>query len=586
MPNPITSGMQPVKIQGRSGFDKSFKNLLSAKVGTLVPVLCDPVIPGTRVDLRSALKVAMPPLASDTFMDLRLKLEAFFVPAQACYGGFNDWVSRRDISIDTGEHKKAILPYISGNRMNVATGDSRAEFMNPGTLLDYLGFKAPTLHVADADSIYLPNYNLLPLVAYHRIYDRFYRNSLIEKPLFNRPGSLVSPTFGSPLFNVGNLPYLTFVEGQEGAASLFINEYDPTSSSVVYDVPGIRPYLGDYYLADNVYDYDKEYANGAFCLRQRNFDADYFTTATPTAQKGDPAAVKFVVDSLSGEGEISIAAIRAMNALQLFRERNNYVDDNIHSYNRAHYGVNRAGYGESLPVFLGHGSVDVYSDPVAQTSQPSGNTSQNPLASTVGADFGRVSGNGQVELISGFEAPEFGYVMVIASLVPRATYSTGVNRHFLDLVNEGIGDIPDPILQGVGPQEVFNYELAATALNNVSPTSPEGWRSVFGYQQRFAHYMEKLDECHGLFRDGESLEAFTLQRGFQYAALSHGFLQIPTSFMDQVAATRGDISDYGYWLDIFHNYRVSMPLAAYSIPSLENPDGATEWVNKPGYNLR
>lgn len=588
MANPITSGVQPVKIQGRSGFDKSFKNLVSSYVGTLVPVLCDPVIPGTRVDLRSALKVAMPPLASDTFMDLRLKLEAFFVPASSLYGGFNDWVNRRDIATGSGTFKKAILPYISGNRLNYLANRYQSNpYMSPfspGKLLDFLGFKASDIHVAFEDGHYLPKYNLLPVLAYHRIYDRFYRNSLLEKPLFNRVRTVTDHSQPGQL-NAGNLPYVTFVEGDEAKASLLCTEVNTDGADPIAEtVPGISPYLGSTYTTDDAQCTEEE-LNGIFALRQRNFDADYFTTATPTAQKGDPAAVKFTVDSISNEGEITISAIRAMNALQIFRERNNYVDDNIHAYNRAHYGVNRTGYGESLPVFLGHGSVDVYSDPVSQTAQSSENTSQNPLAQ-VGADFGRAHGNGQVELIDGFEAPEFGYIMVIASLVPRATYSSGVNRHFLDLVNEGVGDIPDPILQGIGPQEVFEYELNPTVLQMVSPSDPEGWRRVFGYQQRFAHYMEKLDECHGLFVDGGSLESFALQRSFYYVQLGRSFTRIPESFMDQVSATRSSISNYGYWLDIFHNYRVSMPLAAYSIPTLENPDGATEWINKPGYNLR
>lgn len=584
MPNPITSGMQPVKIQGRSGFDKSFKNLLTAKVGTLVPVLCDPVIPGTRVDLRSALKVAMPPLASDTYMDLRLKLEAFFVPCSSLYGGFNDWIDRRDVQTADSRTHKAILPFIKGSRMNQVMKDPSCTLVDPGSLMDYLGFKSPRLTVADADSRYLPNYNLFPVLAYQRIYDRFYRNSLVEKPLFNKPAQMIYQD-DITRYNAGNLPYMTFVEGQEAWASLFTYEYEDGD---VYDnYMGIVPFLGGEYLSKNISDFDEPTANGLFSLRQRNFDADYFTTATPTAQKGDPAAVKFTVDAISREGEISIAAIRAMNALQQFRERNNYVDDNIHSYNRAHYGVNRTGYGESLPVFLGHGSVDVYSDPIAQTAQIDGNQTQNPFAESTGADFGRAHGNGQVDLISGFEAPEFGYVMVLASLVPRATYSSGVNRHFLDLVNDGgIGDIPDPILQGVGPQEVFNYELVPEALQMVSPSHPEGWRAVFGYQQRFAHYMEKLDECHGLFRDGEMLDNFTLQRSFTSAALGSQFLKIPDDFMDQVSAISSQVADFGYWLDIFHNYRVSMPLAAYSIPTLENPEGSTEWINKPGYNLR
>lgn len=100
--------------------------------------------------------------------------------------------------------------------------------------------------------------------------------------------------------------------------------------------------------------------------------------------------------------------------------------------------------------------------------------------------------------------------------------------------------------------------------------------------------MEKRSQLHGLFRDGQNLDAFALQRGFNATvALNSSFLPIPRSYMDQVAAVNGqDVSNYGYQLDCFFDYGVSMPLAAYSIPTLENPDGELEFVQKPGYKLR
>lgn len=603
MPNPVSSGVQPIQGPQYSGFDKSHKNLLTGKVGTLIPVLCDPVIPGTRVSLKDAMRLAMPPLASDTFMNLKLKKEAFFVPASACYGGFNDFVTKRNIIDLSGTDKKAILPYIdleflpslydtrSGNSLNLSFVDEFA----PGMLADYLDMKGFTQMPSDLDL--LPKVNPLPFIAYHRIYDRFYRNSLITRPLFSRcskPHNLRwADSSGNNYkgYSVENLPYITFVEGEETSARI---QYGPDG----WDPQTLRPttFTG----VDNVFatllgqSLDTAYAAGEvaddhmglFHLHQRNFGADYFTTATPTPQKGPEATIEFTVDA-QGDGEISISAIRAMNAMKLFRERNNYVDDNIHAYNRAHYNVNKTGYGESLPQYLGQEVTDIYTDGVNQTSEYSTGNSQNPFGS-VGAQYGQASAAGQGSLIDSFEAPEFGYIIVLASLVPEATYSTGINRHMFELVNgNGVSDIPDALLQNVGPQEVYNFELCANAIAGVSPSSPNAWKAAFGYQQRYAHYMEKRDTVHGLFRDGESLEAFSLQRSFPTnAALSTAFLRIPTNFLDQVAAVSGQISQYGFWMDIFFNYKVSMPLAAYSIPSLENPDGPIEFVPKPGYTIR
>lgn len=597
MANPITSGVQPVQGPKYSGFDKSFKNLLTAKVGTLVPVLCDPVIPGTRVDLRASLKMAMPPLASDTFMNVQLKQEAFFVPASSLYGGFNDFITKRDImpAAYGGTVKKAILPYIDieFDTPGIQNGGSVGEF-DPGTLADYLGFRSFGQLTADMDL--LPKVNPFPFLAYHRVYDRFYRNSLITKPLFQRVSSKVDVPDGSggtyKGYTVGQLPYLTFVEGEETAAriqSMPDIAPDPLDPSDPGTISGIRD-LFSYADSENsigAYASGREADDliGLFHLRQRNFGADYFTTATPTPQRGDPSVVQFTVDA-QGNGEISIAAIRAMNAMQLFRERNNYIDDNIHSYNRAHYNVNRTGYGESLPQFLGQMISNVYTDSVSQTAPDNADVSSNPFKS-VGAEYGQASSQDSGNLVNGFEAPEFGYILVLASLVPEVAYSSGIERHLLELVNgNGAFDIPDALLQNVGPQEVFTYELDGSIIQMVSPSTPDLWREVFGYQQRFAHYMEKRDQVHGLFRDGESLEAFALQRNLYMPELSTEFLQIPCAYLDQVAAVSGDISKYGYWLDEYFDYKISMPIAAYSIPSLENPAGQIEWLPKPGYTLR
>ena len=72
----------PIKVQKKSGFDKSFQNLFTGKVGTVTPILTDELIPNTTVNLRMAITTQLPPLASDTFMRVKQKYAAFFVPTR------------------------------------------------------------------------------------------------------------------------------------------------------------------------------------------------------------------------------------------------------------------------------------------------------------------------------------------------------------------------------------------------------------------------------------------------------------------------------------------------------------------------
>lgn len=68
----------PVDIPNRSGFDLSFENLLTMKVGTLTPVLCEEVIPNETYSLGYLSQVQLPPMATNFFGRVDMRLEAFF----------------------------------------------------------------------------------------------------------------------------------------------------------------------------------------------------------------------------------------------------------------------------------------------------------------------------------------------------------------------------------------------------------------------------------------------------------------------------------------------------------------------------
>lgn len=89
----------PQRVRQRSGFDESHHSLITGRVGTLIPVLTDEVIDGTRVHLRAAVAAALPPLASDVFMRCNLHVEAFFVPTSGLYGGFKNFASGKKIRV-------------------------------------------------------------------------------------------------------------------------------------------------------------------------------------------------------------------------------------------------------------------------------------------------------------------------------------------------------------------------------------------------------------------------------------------------------------------------------------------------------
>lgn len=553
----------PVAVPKLSGFDKSHQNLLTSKVGTITPILCDELIPGTKVNLKLALNASLPPLATDTYMRCSIKTEAFFVPMRLLDGGFEAFFTDEtkemlfhdstDDVIDT-EKLRAYLPVIKDN----TAGNDSASWVSKlgnGSLADYLG-------VRTLGSLYLKNNPItaLPFLAYHRVYSDWYRNSLIQKECF------------LPV----SARYAEDVIANMAASSPFIFH---DSSNYIWDSE--RKFT----LADG---------HSLLDLRQRNFGLDYFTTATPSPQQGDAMKVSF--DTSGNTGEFSIGYLRAMNSMQQFKERNNLLGNLYVDQLYGRYGVRPSDGIAQRSLYLGRGNFEVYSKGVYQSAndntnltdgQPDTfNNSSNPFA-TIGARYGSAYASGENFLVN-FEAKEPGYLMVMATLVPRATYSSGVERMFHHYVGAGsLSDMANPILQNVGPQPIYNKELTGYT-NSLWNAGDE----IFGYTDRYAEFKVKSDTLHGLVRDGQSLEAFALQRSFSSGGnpihINSSFLEIPTDYMDNVTAVKQWISNFGYWLDTYFDYRVAMPLSKYSLPTLQDPayeHGKTIVVNRGGSKL-
>ena len=169
--------------------------------------------------------------------------------------------------------------------------------------------------------------------------------------------------------------------------------------------------------------------------------------------------------------------------------------------------------------------------------------------------------------------------MVIGSIVPHATYSTGSSRMF---AWSSFADIPNPLFEGLGEQAILKGELGA-GLN------PNVFNGIFGYTQQYADMKYMNDEVHGLLVDGQNLDAFALQRSFianNPPSLTSSFIQIPTTFLDQVTSV--DVSESGFsaWANFYFDVKKTSLLSQYTIPTLgENPNTHTESIPNTGRYL-
>ena len=541
-----------VKVPSRSGFDKSHRNSGTSFCGTLTPLLLDELIPNSRVSLKIPIAVQMPPLASDTFMNVKYAVEAFFVPMRLLCASFEDFFCdfpRRiytNFTYSSSQSGGSFTDVRARLPVFRLEGGSYDQYLGPGSLLDYLGFRSG-ISAGDTFDI-----NPLPLVAYHLVWQEYYRNPRVQNPAFS-PSLGLAPSFRSPAGDLGfaYMPYNYF------HASFIADDNTTAADNSLISITGSS--VGNMLCADGV---------SAFALRQRNFGLDYFTGARVSAQQGLPMQVSVDIpagqDILNqgGEGSFTIAQLRAANSLQQFRERNNIPSPRLVDQVKARYNANLSDGVAQRPICIGSAKFDVSTYGINQTAGDSTSTA-NPFSS-VANQYGRASASGNSFVIEDFVANEPGYILVLGSLVPEVSYSSGVPRLFKRyLVQGSITDMACSLLQNVGDQPIFDYELEDT-LNSSSP-------QVFGYQDRYADFMFMPNQIHGQMRENMSLESFVLQRSFASAQLNSSFLEIPKDYMDGVMATSAALAGMTYWYDTYLQYHVSMPLAEFSIPSLQDP---------------
>ena len=256
-------------------------------------------------------------------------------------------------------------------------------------------------------------------------------------------------------------------------------------------------------------------------------------------------------------------------------------------YVKAQYGANLSDAVAQRPILLGSGEFDVYSKGVYQTANSAAaDVAANPFSTSSGAKFGSASAEGKDKLAK-FTAQEPGYLMVLAWLSPPVTYATGVAPHLMRYrKNDSQAEMANPILQNVGNEPI----AAAFIQDSYSKDGYDG--EIFGFGDRYCTWKDKTDECHGELRDGETLQSFALQRSFigtEYATtINSDFLKIPTTYLDQVLSVSDYAAEFSYWCDTYFNYRVSMPLARYSVPTLQDPaaeHGEDIVVNRAGTQL-
>lgn len=328
-------------------------------------------------------------------------------------------------------------------------------------------------------------------------------------------------------------------------------------------------------------------------LYTRAWQKDYFTSALPWAQKGDPVTmpvtmqpdykrpeytlsdestgnfqhedgnannIKGSAGSIGGtlsieeidnlnemESEIDINDFRNAHRIQRWLEKNARAGTRYVEHILAHFGVISDDARLDRPEYLGGGKSPVVISEVVNTT---GFTDDEANALPQGNMAGHGINIGQTNKASKY-CKEHGFIMGIMSVMPTANYYQGLPRKLSRQTNM---DYFYPEFAQLGEQEVLNKEI----YNEDHAAKDD----VFGYQARYAEYKHSQDTVHGDFRD--TLKFWTEVREFaSRPALNAEFIKCNPSGRIFAVQEQDHL-----WVNVYNRIIAKRPMPLYNVPTL------------------
>lgn len=262
--------------------------------------------------------------------------------------------------------------------------------------------------------------------------------------------------------------------------------------------------------------------------------------------------VKGQVVSPTSQAGILINDLRTSIKMQEWLERNSRCGNRYIEMLRAHFGVRSSDARLQRPEFLGGGKVAMQSSEVLQTSATqSGNT---PLATPAGI----MTGFNKSRKFKYF-AEEYGFLINVSFLTPSAFYSQGADRR---MKRSHFYDFYFPEFAHLGEQEILTSEL----YNGGSDTD-----TTFGYQSRYAEYKHRRNSLCGEFlsRDyGWQSWLFGNREFVSPPTLSPSFLEVDSTKQTSLLSPFPNISNVGdhFIVDNYIKLKMIRPMPKYGVP--------------------
>lgn len=580
----------------RSGFNLSFVTSGTAEQGQILPVMCKltQMKEDFELSLQSIIKVVNPPT-----VPLLSRQRAFF---HAYHASFTQlWKGAQTFfSKNTSLHQATIDRTIPKIAIPVS-------YLTNTDLANFLGFNFANLPSSGTVEV-----NALKFMMYIKVWRDYYINKRIFSTYLYNKATVESDTTSELLYNflfpedesdfrIGSSQWNALIEDADcikflceikyrdyandyftsaqlvpiigevpnipinidSATASFVSKVSNTyndeglslalygGSSSGYPSPYIREGIYGQTTSSGVSSYDNAKL-GAIVERNSSNNPPniVFSTSEYVKALNNSVAISFDSTSLTN---ITTDAIRNLASATAILEKLAKTDGSYREFAKIMFGERPKSAYDFTPTLIG-GTVQsiLFSDVVNTTGSFSGQTATSPVQGTT-TGKGLSAGSGS---LGRFHSDDFGYVMVLMSIMPDTYYHQGLDRTDCYEVPE---DFYLPDRANLGMQAILNKEI----YND--PTSADNDK-VFGYINRFDELRYNQNEVHGKLADPNN------NTFFPYIQTRH-FESLPT-LSPEFLSTKDNISkdwlssqdEVPYIYQIAFNFRGVRPLPYRASP--------------------
>lgn len=459
------SGLKP----GKTAFNLSHTHIYDCNFGELVPVACLETLPGDvfrlNADVVGRLTSA---LKSPILSQMDIVLEAFYCPTRLLMG--------HDANFETPVGEVTWEEFISGGKDGAHIGNESyplprfsngAYTFTTSGIGDHLGIQVGVPIAAVDEPL------AFPWRAYRWIWNEFYRdeNLMDELQVCNYLGNggssdktVIAPAdYDKLLYRCWRKDYFTSAlpfQQRGTSPALPISGKLPVSGSLssgTFELSVPRIYF-DYPVEGSV---KSSVSVGTDKGLVSNYPQSIPSSLEINKITGIPDGL--TVD-LANAATFDVNQIRTAFQVQKWLERNARGGVRYTEYLRSHFGVSPSDARLQRPQFIGSCRSPWLVNEVIQTSET--NTGVSPQGNQAGQAI-NLSRNS----LGKFKSYEYGYIIILASVVPKALYQQGIPKYLSRRFNL---DFYTPEFAHLSEQPVLNKEIYYKQNGNNN--------GIFGFQ--------------------------------------------------------------------------------------------------------